>query len=117
LAGVFQQTVDETIERTKAAGSEPQARLEAAVRSNSFAMIDDQAPFRRIAQIALEQWFRQRDAADDQQMPIRVGRRNELNREVLSPLAATLPHQDFDRVAKVPGLVTGTEAMIALTDA
>jgi AcrR family transcriptional regulator len=117
LADVFQQTVDETIERTKAAGSEPQARLEAAVRSNGFAMIDDQAPFRRVAQIALEQWFRQREAPHDQQMPIRAGRRNELIGEVLSPLAGTLPEKDFDRVANGLGLVLGTEAMISLTDA
>jgi AcrR family transcriptional regulator len=117
LADVFQQTVHETIERTKAAGSEPQARLEAAVRSNGFAMLDDQAPFRRVAQIALERWFRQRETPDDQQIPIRAGRRNELIGEVLSPLAGTLPEHDRDRIAHALGLVLGTEAMIALTDA
>jgi AcrR family transcriptional regulator len=117
LAGVFQQTVDETMERTQAAGSEPQARLEAAVRSNGFAMIDDQAPFRRVALIALEQWFRQREAHDDPRTPIRAGRRSELIGEVLSPLAGTLPQKDFDRVANALGLVLGTEAMISLTDA
>jgi len=117
LADVFQQTVDETIERARAAGSEPQARLEAAVRRNGFAMIDDQAPFRRVAQIALEQWFRQREAPDDQRRPIRAGRRNELIREVLSPLAGSLPEEEFDRVAHALGLVFGTEAMISLIDA
>jgi AcrR family transcriptional regulator len=117
LADVFQQTVNETIERTNAAGSEPQARLEAAVRSNGFAMIDDQAPFRRVAQIALEQWFRRRAAPDDQQIPIRAGRRNELIREVLRPLAGALPEHDCERIANALGLVIGTEAMIALTDA
>jgi AcrR family transcriptional regulator len=117
LAGVFEQAVDETIERTRAAGSEPQARLEAAVRRNGFAMIDDQAPFRRVALIALEQWFRQREAHADQQLPTRAGRRRELIAEVLSPLAGTLPEKDFDRVANALGLVLGTEAMISLTDA
>jgi AcrR family transcriptional regulator len=117
LAGEFQQTFDETVERTRTAGSEPQARLEAAVRGNGFAMIDDQAPFRRLAQIALEQWFRRREAPDDQQMPIRAGRRNELTREVLNPLAGTLPEQEFDRIAHALGLVLGTEAMISLIDA
>jgi AcrR family transcriptional regulator len=117
LADVFQQTVNETIERTKAAGYEPQARLEAAVRSNGFAMIDDQAPFRRVAQIALDQWFRQREAPDDQQIPIRAGRRNELIAEVLSPLTGKLPESDRLRIAHALGLVFGTEAMIALTDA
>jgi len=116
-AAVFQQTFDETLERTKAAGPDPQARLEAAVRSNSFAMIDDPVPFRRIAQIALELWFRQRDPADDREIPNRAGRRNELISEVLSPLGGTLPEREFDRIANALGLVLGTEAMIALIDA
>jgi AcrR family transcriptional regulator len=116
-SAVFQQTFDETLERTKAAGPDPQARLEAAVRSNSFAMIDDPVPFRRAAQIATEQWFRQRDAADGQQIPNRAGRRNGLIREVLTPLMGALSEQDFDRIANALGLVLGTEAMIALTDA
>jgi AcrR family transcriptional regulator len=115
-SAVFQQPFDETLERTKAAGPDPQARLEAAVRSSSFAMIDDPVPFRRAAQMAMEQWFRHR-AADDQQIPNRAGRRNGLIREVLSPLVGTLPAQDFDRIANALGLVLGTEAMIALTDA
>jgi AcrR family transcriptional regulator len=117
LDDAFVQTLDETIERTRAAGSDPQARLEAAVRSNGFAMIDDPAPFRRVAQIALEQWFRRRAAPDDQQIPIRAARRDELIREVLSPLPGTLSEHDCDRVANALGLVIGTEAMIALTDA
>ena len=78
-------------------------------------MIDDPFPFRRAAQIALER-FRQRDAVD-QQVPNRAGRRNELIREVLGPLAGALPEQDFDRIANALSLVLGTEAMIALTDA
>jgi AcrR family transcriptional regulator len=117
LAGVFQQTVDETIEATRAAGPEPQARLEAAVRSNGFAIIDDQAPFRLAARMALEQWFRQRAESDDQQIPIRAGRRNELIREVLIPLEGALSERDRDCLANALGLVLGTEAMIALTDA
>jgi AcrR family transcriptional regulator len=116
-AAAYQQTFDEALQRTKAAGPDPQARLEAAVRSHSFEVIDDPVPFRRVAQIALEQWFRHRDAGDDQQIPYRAGRRHALIREVLSPLAGTLPEQDFDRVAHVLGLVLGTEAVIALTDA
>jgi len=116
-ADAFQLTFDESLERTKAAGPDPQARLEAALRSNSFAIIDEPVLFRRAAQIAMEQWFRQRDAADDQQIPNRAGRRNEMIREVLSPLGGTLPEQDVDRIANALGLVLGTEAMIALTDA
>jgi AcrR family transcriptional regulator len=117
LADVFRQTVGETIERTNSAGSDPQARLEAAIRSIGFAMIDDQAPFRRVAQIALQQWFRQREASHDQHIPARAGRRNELIGQVLSPLAGVLPEHDLDRIARALGLVLGTEAIIALTDA
>ena len=79
-------------------------------------MIDDQLPFRRVAQIALEQWFRQRDAADGQPIPHGAVRRNVLVGEVLRPLAGTLPERDFDRIANALGLVLGTEAVIALTD-
>jgi AcrR family transcriptional regulator len=117
LAGVVQRTVQETLERTRAAGPEPQARLEAAVRSNSFAIIDDQAPFRRIAQIALQQWFRRREADRTTQVPPRAGRHGELAGEVLRPLAGSLPPEDLHRLGHALGLVLGTEAMIALTDA
>jgi AcrR family transcriptional regulator len=117
LAGVFGETVNETLERTSAAGPEPQARLEAAVRTNGFALIDDQAPFRRIAQIALELWFRQRESNESPQVPTRAGRRNQIIAEVLKPLAGTMPEGDLDRIAHALGLVFGTEAMIALTDA
>ena len=112
----LQQAFGESLERTQAAGPEPQARLEAAVRSHSFAVIDDQLPSRRVAQIALEQWFRQRDAADGQPIPHGAVRRNVLVGEVLRPLAGTLPERDFDRIANALGLVLGTEAVIALTD-
>jgi AcrR family transcriptional regulator len=115
-AGVFERMVPETLERTRAAGPEPQARLEAAVRSSGFAMIDDQAPFRRIAQIALQQWFRRREADETRQVPARAGRHNEVIGEVLRPLDGTLPAEDVERLAHALGLVFGTEAMIALSD-
>jgi len=117
LGGGLQSTMEETVQRTRAAGPDPQARLEAAVRSNGFAMIDDQAPFRRISQIALEQWFRQRESGDTRQIPTRAGRRNELIREVLHPLAGTFSEDDLARVAHALGLVFGTEAVISLIDA
>ncbi|HEX4433925.1 MAG TPA: hypothetical protein VH012_03790 [Acidimicrobiales bacterium] len=117
MAGEMQQTMQQTMERTQAAGPEPQARLEAAIRSNGFAMLDDQVPFRRIAQIALEQWFRRREADEAQPVPTRAGRRNGLIEEVLRPLAGRLSADDLDRVGHALGLVFGTEAMIALTDA
>ena len=112
-----QGTLAEAERRVEAAGSDPQARLEALIRSVGFRMLDDQVPYRRIAKTALEQWFRQADAPDSERVPIRQGRRNEQIRKVIDPLQGRLPNKDIDRIAHVLGLVVGTEAMIALTDA
>lgn len=117
LADCFERAADDSIERTKEAGPEPRARLETAVRSYGFAVLDDQAPFRRIAQIALERWFRQRATADEPQISKPSGPRGELVEAVLSPLASTLPEGDRIRIAHALALVLGTEAVIALTDA
>jgi AcrR family transcriptional regulator len=103
--------------RVEAAGSNPQARLETLIRSIGFRMLDDQLPYRRISKTALEQWFRQADAPDSERVPIRQGRRNEQIRKVIAPLHGRLPKKDIDRIAHALGLVVGTEAMIALTDA
>ena len=80
-------------------------------------MLDDQLPYRRIAQSALEQWFRQTDAHPSERVPIRQGRRNEQIRTVLIPLEGRLSKKDFDRIAHALGLVIGSEAMISLIDA
>jgi AcrR family transcriptional regulator len=104
-------------QRVEAAGSDPQARLEALIRSVGFRMLDDQVPYRLIAKTALEQWFRQADAPDSERVPIRQGRRNEHIRRVIDPLHGRLPKKDLDRIAHALGLVVGTEAMVALTDA
>lgn len=104
-------------ERIAAAGSDPQARLEALIRSVGFHMLDDQMPYRRIAKSALEQWFRQADEIPNQRVPIRQGRRNEQIRKVVAPLDGRLAKRDIDRVAHALGLVVGSEAMISLTDA
>jgi AcrR family transcriptional regulator len=116
-AAAFQNTLVEALERTKAAGPEPQTRLEAAVRSSSVAMIDDQVPFRRATQIALERWLRQGEAVEHRPAPERAGQRDVLAREVLAPVAGRVPEHDVDRIANALGLVLGSEAMIAVTDA
>jgi AcrR family transcriptional regulator len=103
--------------RVEAAGRDPQARLEALIRSIGFRMLDDQVPYRRISKTALEQWFRQTDAPDSERVPIRQGRRNEQIRKVIAPLDDQLSKKDIDRIAHALGLVVGTEAMIALSDA
>lgn len=110
-------TLARAAERIEAAGSDPQARLEALVRGIGFPMLDDQAPYRRVAKIALEQWFRQLDSPPDDRVPIRQGRRNDQIRRALSPLAGHLAKKDLDRIAHALGLVVGTEAMISLIDA
>jgi AcrR family transcriptional regulator len=103
--------------RVEEVGPDPQARLEALIRSVGFAMLDDQVPYRRITKTALEQWFRQADASDRERVPIRQGRRNEQIKNVIAPLHGQLPKKDIDRITHALGLVVGTEAMIALIDA
>jgi AcrR family transcriptional regulator len=105
-----EQAVDE-------AGSDPRARLEALLRSIGFRMLDDQVPYRRISKIALEHWFQQLDAPATERVPVRQGRRNEQIRKVVAPLNDRWPKKDVDRITRALGLVVGTEAMIALTDA
>lgn len=104
-------------ERVERAGSDPQARLEALIRSIGFEMLDDQVPYRQIAKSALEQWFRQADAPPSERVPIRQGRRNEQVRQVVAPLRGHISDKDIDRIAHALGLVIGSEAMISLTDA
>lgn len=104
-------------QRIAAAGGDPQARVEALVRSVDFEMLDDQLPYRRIAKSALEQWFRQADELPSQRVPIRQGRRNEQIRAAIAPLEGRLTSRDVDRIAHALGLVVGSEAMISLTDA
>jgi hypothetical protein len=107
----------EDAQRMEEAGSDPQARLEALLRSNAFRMLDDQVPYRRMAKAAQEEWFRQADKPDNEHVPVRQGRRNAPIRQVLAPLEGRVSKNDVDRIAHALGLVIGTEAMIALTDA
>lgn len=110
-------TLAEAEQRVEAAGSDPQARLEALIRGVEFRMLDDQMPYRRITLTAQEQWFRQAGAPDSQRVPIRQGRRNEQVHVAIAPLQRQLPRKDFDRIAHALGLIIGSEAMISLTDA
>lgn len=112
-----QRLLTQAEQRIQAAGTDPQARLEALIRSVGFQMLDDQLPYRRIAKSALEQWFRQGDAPPSERVPIRQGRRNEQIRNVIAPLEGRLAKKDLDRIAHALGLVVGSEAMISLTDA
>ena len=79
-------------------------------------MLDDQAPFRLVAKTALERWFAQADAAPEDRLPVREGRRNEASRKVVEPLVGILDDRDIDRVAAALGIILGTDSMLALTD-
>lgn len=113
----LEKMLAEIEERVEAAGSDPHARLDALLRALAFRMLDDQVPYRRIAKTAQEHWFRQVDAPEGELVPVREGRRNEQIREVLAPLHGQMSKKDLDRIARALGVVVGTEAMIALTDA
>jgi AcrR family transcriptional regulator len=112
-----QRSLAEAEQRIEAAGSDPQARLDALIRSIGFEMLDDQVPYRRIAKSALEQWFRQAAASPGERVPIRQGRRNQQIRKVIAPLETRLAKKDLDRIAHALALVIGSEAMISLIDA
>jgi AcrR family transcriptional regulator len=103
-------------ERIEEAGDDPAARLEAALRSLGFHMIDDQTPFRRMAKNALDQWFRQTDTSEQERVPVREGRRKDIVRTVVAPLRGHLAEDDVERIAHALTLVIGVESMIALTD-
>ena len=102
--------------RMEEAGNDPHARLEVAVRTVGWRMLDDQVPFRQLAKSALERWFAQVEVPPDERAPVREGRRNRHNRKVVEPLSGTLSETDLDRLVAALGLVVGTDSMLALTD-
>lgn len=100
----------------EAAGTDPQSRLEACVRAIGFNMLDDQIPYRRLAKAALDQWFKQAEAPDEEQAPVRQGRRDQRIAMVVAPLRGRVAKKDIDRIAHALGVIVGTDSMIALTD-
>ena len=115
-AADFGPMLDEADTLMERAGDDLQARLEAAVRSIGWRMLDDQVPFRLVAKSALERWFAQADARPEDRVPVREGRRNRASRTVVEPLVGRLDDRDLDRLTAALGLVLGTDAMLALTD-
>ena len=115
-AVAFEAKLREADERIAAAGDNPVDRLEALVRCLGFTMLDDQAPYRRLAKGALEQWFSQVDAPLDDRAPVREGRRNHHIALIVEPLRGRLSDNDVDRIAHALGVVVGTDVMLALTD-
>ncbi len=113
----FQGALADANQRIEAAGTDPQARLEALIRSTGFRMLDDQAPYRQMVKAALDQWFRQADVPHAKRVPIREGRRNRQISNAIAPLQGELSNKDVERVAHALALVVGTEAVLALVDA
>jgi AcrR family transcriptional regulator len=113
---LFQPALQQADTAMQRAGDDPRDRLEALVRATGFRMLDDQAPYRRLAKASLELWFGQLDTPEGQKLPVREGRRNRQIARVVEPLRERLPKRDVDRIAHALGVVIGTEAMIALTD-
>jgi len=113
----FEGPTAEADQRVDAAGTDPQARVEALIRSIGFRMLDDQMPYRQMTRAALEQWFRQIDTPDSERVPIREGRRNRGIRKAIEPLRGELRDKDLDRIAYALALVVSSEAVIALIDA
>ncbi|MEO7556370.1 MAG: TetR/AcrR family transcriptional regulator [Acidimicrobiales bacterium] len=112
----FEQGLLDADQRIEAAGPDPVNRLEALTRFVGFAMLDDQAPFRRLAKGALEQWFRQVDAPFEDRVPVRTGRRDRTIAKVIEPLRDRLHPDDVTRIAHALTVVVGTDAMLAITD-
>lgn len=116
FAASYEPALLEAEQRIDIAGDDPVDRLEALVRTLGFAMLDDQAPYRRIAKMAHDQWFRQAEIGVDDRAPTRVGRRNQHIAHVIEPLRGRLSDRDVERIAHALGVVVGTDAMLALIE-
>jgi len=97
-------------------GEDPRARLDAAVRGVGWHMLDDELPYRNLVRSSLERWYEQSGLPDDEQVPIRQGRRMAYNTKVVEPLRATLPDSTVDELVNALALVWGTEAVLVLRD-
>jgi AcrR family transcriptional regulator len=106
--------VDREIEN---AGSDVAARAEVAARLVGGRMLADQRPFRQLVKNSFEQWFAQQDLPHKDRTPLPAGRRNRTNQTILEPLRDSLDDSQRERLARALALVSGTEAMIVLTDA
>ena len=115
-AAVFEPTLVQADAVVHQAGPDPLDRLESLIRAVGFAMLDDQAPYRRLAKAALEQWFRQSELPESERTPVREGRRRRQIATVVDPLRVHLSKKDVERIARALGVVVGTDAMIALID-
>ena len=108
--------METTLAAIEEAGPDPHARLEVCVRTLGFWMLEEQAPVRRLAKVALERSLHQSDKANAPKAPVRERRRMTLIGLILEPLRGQLPKATLDRVAHALGVVIGMDVVLALTD-
>ena len=79
-------------------------------------MLDDQAPFRRLAKAALDQWFSEAEAGlrRTDPGPRRSAQPSDRARRRAAPRPA--PRRGRRPAAHALGIIVGTDAMLALTD-
>jgi AcrR family transcriptional regulator len=108
--------LDDVERQIEGAGDDVMARAEVAARVVGR-MLEDQLPFRQLAKAELERWFAQLDHPEPEgQVPVRAGRRNRINNLVVEPLRGTLTDEELERLVRALAMVSGTDAMLALTD-
>ena len=76
----FEPRFARVAEELDAVGDDPQARLEVAMRHIEFDMIENQAPYRRLAKAALDRWFEQSPSGEERTV-VREGRRNHAHHD------------------------------------
>lgn len=106
--------VDQAIDN---AGDDVTARAEAAARIVGGRMLADQRPFRQLIKASFERWFTQQALPAQERTPPRAARRTRTNDTVIRPLRNTLDDAQRERLARALALVSGTEAIVVLTDA
>lgn len=105
-----------SVDAVEAAGDDVGARLEAAITTLGWQMLDDEYPFRLRVQISLERWFEQASLPQDERVTVREGRRVPWNDAVVAPLRGRLPEEQIERIRTALSLVWGPESVIVLRD-
>jgi len=98
------------------AGPDLRDRLDHAVTTLGWHMLDEETPYRLRARAALDLWFRHLADPPSEPVPVREGRRMAWIARVLEPLDGRLPDEQIAQIAAALSLVVGTEALIALRD-
>ena len=75
-----------------------------------------EATFKAALRLSLEQWAHAQDGTQGEKPRFMRGHRIELLNDALSPLRATLPPKDFDRLAQALSLIYGVEVFTVLKD-